>query len=372
MNALNFLHREFFGNTLENYLWFMMVIVMGILLRQWISGRINRILFRIFREHGRVAGLQKFIQLMSPPMELFVSLVLIYIAFSFLVFPDEWHLASENEVGLRMILSRFFKVLMSVSAFWLLLRGIDFTGTVMAIRAKKTESAADDQLVPFVREAVKVVVVVIGVFVLLGVAFQLDVVSLVAGLGIGGLAIALAAKETLENLLGSFTIFLDKPFVTGDSVKVGNVEGTVESVGFRSTRIRALDKMMVTVPNKKMVDAELINETNRSLRRASFTLLLSYETNENVMGVMLEEIRALLNAKQLIEPGTSTVRFREFRDNGLEIVISFFVMTPEMSIFLMVREEVNFAIITTIRKHNISFSTPLTNTMAVSLPESKK
>lgn len=371
MNSLNFLHHEFLGNTLENYLWFLVVLVFGLLLRIWISGRINRLLFRIFRQHGRVAGLQKFIQLMAAPMELFVSLIFVYIAFSFLVFPDEWHLVSETEIGLRMILSRLFKVAMAVSGFWLLLRGIDFTGTVMLIRARKTESAADDQLVSFVREAVKVIVVVIGIFVLLGVAFQLDVVSLVAGLGIGGLAIALAAKETLENLLGSFTIFLDKPFVTGDSVRVGNVEGNVESVGFRSTRIRALDKMMVIVPNKKMIDAELINETDRFLRRASFTLLLSYETHEKELEEMLEEIRALLTTRQLIQQGTSTVRFRDFRDNGLEIIITFFVMTPEMALYLEVREEVNFSIMAVIRRRNMSFSTPL-NTMAGSLTEHKK
>ena len=97
-------------------------------------------------------------------------------------------------------------------------------------------------------------------------------------------------KESLENLIGSFNIFLDKPFVTGDTVKVGDIEGKVENVGFRSTRIRALDKMIVTVPNKKMIDAELVNETDRLVRRSNFTFTLNFETTEEHVRKILDEI----------------------------------------------------------------------------------
>src|SRR6185369_10292037 len=125
-----------------------------------------------------------------------------------------------------------------------------------------------DQLVPFLREAIKIIIGVFSFFFILGAVFHINIASLIAGLGIGGLAFALAAKETLENLLGSFTIFLDKPFVVGDVVKVGSAEGTIENIGFRSTRIRTLEKTLLTVPNKKMVDAELDNLTERVVRRA--------------------------------------------------------------------------------------------------------
>src|SRR5205085_12023485 len=104
-----------------------------------------------------------------------------------------------------------------ISLCWIVLRATDFVALVMLNRAKRTETLSDDQMVTFVKEAVKVIIVVIAFFLILGMVFKLDVVSLLTGLGIGGLAIALAAKETLENLLGSFTIFLDKPFTTGDS-----------------------------------------------------------------------------------------------------------------------------------------------------------
>ncbi len=109
--------------------------------------------------------------------------------------------------------------------------------------------------------------VVLALFFVLGFIFKVNIVALVGGLGIGGLALALASKETVENLFGSFTIFFDKPFTVGDHVKVGNVEGFVEGIGLRSTRIRTLERSLLTIPNKKMIDAELENVTLRSMWR---------------------------------------------------------------------------------------------------------
>jgi MscS family membrane protein len=218
---------------------------------------------------------------------------------------------------------------------------------------------ADDQLVIFAKEAVKVIVALIALFILIGVAFELDVVSLITGLGIGGLAFALAAKESLENLLGSFTIFLDKPFVTGDTVRVGSIEGTVESVGFRSTRIRSTDKMMVTVPNKKMVDAELINDTDRVVRRSAFSLYLSHDTTERQMRGVIGEIRDILNSNPHIESKTPIVRFRFFLEKGLEIFIVYIVLTSDNNEFLGIQEDVNFSILKILKEHEVTLAQPL-------------
>src|SRR4051812_17878053 len=111
-----------------------------------------------------------------------------------------------------MLMFRFFEVAIIFSVTWITMRIVDFIGLVFIYRASLTESKLDDQLVPFARDAVKIILGAIAFLAILGVLFNLDVVSLVTGLGIGGLAFALAAKETLENLLGSFTIFIDKPF----------------------------------------------------------------------------------------------------------------------------------------------------------------
>ena len=112
-------------------------------------------------------------------------------------------------------------------------------------------------MIPFAIDIAKVLTIVLGVVMILGNVFEVNVTALVTGLGIGGVAFALASKESLENLLGSFTIFFDKPFTVGDIVTLGGVTGIVEKVGFRSTRIRTFDKSVVTVPNKNIISTEL-------------------------------------------------------------------------------------------------------------------
>jgi MscS family membrane protein len=124
----------------------------------------------------------------------------------------------------------------------------------------------------------KVIISIIGVLFILKAAFNQNIGSLLTGLSIVGAAMALAAKESLENLIASFIIFFDKPFFTGDTLKVNNVSGTVEKIGLRSTRIRTTEKTLVTVPNKQMVDSVVDNMSMRTQRRAEIKLVLSDKT----------------------------------------------------------------------------------------------
>lgn len=367
MNPLNFLAREIFGNTIESYLWFFGIIFAGLVLKKFVTRLISRAIYAIFRRYGKSVGADLFVKLMNRPFQLFIMILIVYLAFDRLAFPTEWHIVPQNQFGIRLVIFRLFEGAIIFSLIWILVRAIDFIGLVLLAHAGKTDSRADDQLVLFGKEAIKVVVAAIGFLIFIGVVFNLDIVSLVTGLGIGGLAFALAAKETLENLLGSFTLFLDKPFVVGDSVKVGNVEGKVESIGFRSTRIRALDRMIVIVPNKKMTDAELINETERVSRRSSFTLALSYSTTEEQLKAVVSEIRKLLADQSLIEP-SATVRFRNFGATAIEVLVVFYVMTPVMEDFLKLQEEINFSILNIIKSNGVDFATPSTTIQLNGLP----
>ncbi|MBK6444124.1 MAG: mechanosensitive ion channel family protein [Bacteroidetes bacterium] len=351
------LQHTFLNNTLADYLWFFGILFLGLLLKKFISKVLSRLLYRLFRRYGKHIGVEKFIALLSAPVGFLILVIIVYVACTRLSFPKEWNLDPENVFGLRFVLIQVFQGTMVLAVTWIATRVIEFIGLVMKSRAMHTESKLDDQLVPFVKEIAKVIVAGVGFLIMLAVTFDLDVLSLVAGLGIGGLAIALAAKETLENLLGSFTIFLDKPFVVGDHVKAGAVEGTIDSIGFRSTRIRALDKMLVTVPNKKMVDAELINETARTVRRAKFSLGLVYSTNESQLKSILKDIRQLLNAHSLLEPHP-IVRFEQFGNSSLDILVIYVVMTPVYEEYLKVKEEINFAILEIVRKHGSNFALP--------------
>ena len=150
-------------------------------------------------------------------------------------------------------------------------------------------------MVPFLRELTKILTIILGVFVVMGAVFNLNVATIVAGLGIGGLAIALAAQDTLQNLLGSFTIFADKPFVVGDLVNVAGYNAVVEKVGFRSTVVRTLDKTLVIIPNKKMIDSPLENQTLRNLRRVKFNVVVLYGNPPEKIKKISEEIKSFID-----------------------------------------------------------------------------
>lgn len=351
------LEQTLFGNTLENYLWFAGILFIGLVFKKLISKLFSVLLYRVFRKQSYVVGIDHLIALVSPPFQLLIMVIIVYLACNRLSFPHEWQLASGETFGLRFVLDRLFRGMLVVSIFWLILRMVDFFGLVLMARASRTESKADDQLVPFLKEGIKVILAGVGLLILLASVFELDVVSLVTGLGIGGLAIALAAKETLENLFGSFTIFLDKPFKIGDQVKVGSVEGFVESIGFRSTRIRALDRMLVTLPNRMMVEAELINETERVFRRSRMTVGLRYDTPPENIQRFLEDIRSFLAEHPQVEP-VPIVRFRQFGESSLEILISVILRAPEFEFFMEVQEGVNFKILELARKNACEFAFP--------------
>ena len=356
MSDFTFLQAQFLDNTVETFLWFAGILCAGLLMKRWIATQLLRLFYLVFKRYFRLAGPQMLLFLLRSPVELLLLVLTVYIACTRLTFPESWNLVSIHQFGLRMVLSRIFESGIVVSFFYFLLRFMDFLSVLLMERAKLTASKADDQLVPFFRDGIKVMLVLFGLFILLAVAFRLDVVGLVAGLGIGGLAIALAAKETLENLLGSFTIFLDKPFVTGDFVRIGAVEGNVESVGFRSTRIRALDKMLVTVPNKRMIEAELINETDRLLRRSASSILLNFDTSEDQLRKIINGIRTIITDNPMIEHGSGNVRFRSFNQVGFEVFVVYLVLTPDMQAFLAVQEEINFKIMHLIKESGATLS----------------
>ena len=193
----------------------------------------------------------------------------------------------------------------------------------------------------------------------MGNVFGVNVTALATGLGIGGIALAMASKESLENLLGSFTIFFDRPFTVGDTVTVGSVTGRVEKVGFRSTRIRTFDKSLVTVPNKKMIDAELDNLGLRSVRRVKFNVGLTYETSTNQIKAIVTDIQAMINLHEKTNQ-EGRVRFQEFGASSLDIMIMYFVDSPKWEDLINVKEDINYKIMEIVKKHNSDFAFPST------------
>ena len=355
----NFLLKEFLGNSMQDYAWFIGAILLGLIFKKLISKYLSHLLFKIVKNKNSDVGADKFNELLTKPISLCIMLSIIYLGSSHIQYPPEWNLVSDNKMGIKMLISKGFSLIFVYSIFWILLKMIDFIGLILMKKAELTENKMDDQLIPFIIEIGKIFVYIFGIFIIMGSVFNINITALATGLGIGGLALAMASKESLENLLGSFTIFFDRPFTVGDVVIVGSVTGTVEKVGFRSTRIRTFDKSLVTVPNKKMIDAELDNLGLRSVRRVKFNVGLTYETSSNQIKAIVTDIQEMINLhKKTNQEGR--VRFQEFGSSSLDIMVMYFVDSPRWEDLIDVKEDVNYRIMEIVKKHKSDFAFPST------------
>lgn len=355
----DFLTQIYFGNTIQQYLWFAGILLFGFVFLRFISKVLSRLLFKLFKKFASEVKGEKFVELLLKPIELLLTVSIIYVAINHLSYPLQEIVFNRKNTAILYIdiIDKLFVLFAIISLNWIVLRIIDFVALVLAFKASLTESKSDDQLVPFIRELLKILAIIVGAFVVMGMVFEINVLTLITGLGIGGIAVALAAKDSLENLFGSFTIFLDKPFVVGDLVKVDGIEGTIEKVGFRSTQIRSMDKSIITVPNKKMIDSALENLTLRNFRRVKFTLALTYETTPKQIKLITDDINKLINNHPNIKEESIAI-FEEFGDYSLNLMVLYFIEMMDYYPYLQIKEDINYQITNIIYKHGSSFAYP--------------
>lgn len=372
----SFFEEIFWGNTIKQYVLFGVIILLGLIFKRIISRLLSRLTFKLFKKFADEVNSETFIALLLKPIEFFISMVTLYTAINQLKHPLDVTLVNyKKEINkvkvneaftIGEFVDKIFLFLILLSIFWIVLRIIDFVTHVLLVRAAKTKNKADDQLVPFIKELLKFVIIFIGFFVMLGYVFEVNAVSLITGLGIGGIAIAMAAKESLENLLGSFLIFLDKPFTVGDVVKVDGIEGTIERVGFRSTVLRSADKTTYVIPNRAMIDGVLENLTMRNARRVKFDIGLVYETSNEVLKKIIADINTFLNEN----PATTdaVVALDSFGDSALNIQIIYLVPMKKEFDLARIKEAVNFAIIEIVQQNGSDFAYPTQRSIGESTP----
>ncbi|MCT4660725.1 MAG: mechanosensitive ion channel family protein [Tissierellales bacterium] len=215
-------------------------------------------------------------------------------------------------------------------------------------------------LEPFVVKILRFIVIVIASSAIAEL-FGYSMDTIIAGLGIGGVAIALAAQDTLSNLLGGIIILLDKPFDIDDWINCNGIEGIVEDISFRSTRIRTFEKELIYVPNAIMSKEAIINYSKRGIRRARFKIGLTYSTSSSQMKNCIEKIEEYLNTVNEIDRDTILVKFEGFNDSSLDILIMYFAKTSEYQKYMEVREEINLAIMDIVEKESLSMAFPSTS-----------
>jgi MscS family membrane protein len=225
-------------------------------------------------------------------------------------------------VRMDKYVSLVVKVLLAFNVVRLAYIGMDAVGSVLQDYTAKTPSTLDDHLAPLAVKSAKVFIVILGILIALQ-NFGVNVMSLLAGLGLGGLALALAAQDAAANLIGSVMIILDRPFSIGDAIKVADIEGTVESIGFRSTRVRTGYNSLITVPNSMMAKEKIDNMGLRPYRRVRQVLGLHYDTAPELIEHFCARVRYIIAQEPTTMKETIQVNFNQFADSTLNVLVIF-------------------------------------------------
>ncbi|MCD8504524.1 MAG: mechanosensitive ion channel family protein [Burkholderiaceae bacterium] len=202
------------------------------------------------------------------------------------------------------------------------------------------------------------VVIILAAILVLADLLEIPYQGVIAGLGIGGLAVALAAQSTLQNFISGITLYFDKPIAIGDYCRFGNREGTVEFIGMRSTRIRTLDRTLVTVPNSEFSNLQIENYAKRDRIFLNTTIQVRYETTPDQMRYLLAEIRKLLIAHPKVAPDPLRVRFKGFGEHSLDISIFAYVLTDNRSEFLAIQEDLFLRMMEIVDQAGAQFAFP--------------
>ncbi len=306
------------GFILETWQWLGLgiLIILGLIvdrivtyvLESWIGPRVERAVGGSVASLGR--GLRPFGLL---AMSFFWSVGILWLGL-----PD----------GPLVVLHIAIEFLAISALIWAAFRAVDVIGDVFEQRASRTENKLDDLLVPMVKRSVKILIVAFGL-VFLADNLDVSITSLLAGVGLGGIAFALAAQDVVKNLFGALTILLDRPFDVGDWIVIGSTEGVVEQVNFRSTRIRTFYNSMITLPNANLISAAVDNYGRREYRRWSTRLSIAYETPPEKIEAFCEGIRELIRLRDDTRKDGFYVYLNSFGDSALEIMLYMFFDVPD-------------------------------------------
>jgi MscS family membrane protein len=344
----------FLENSAIDFVLFGFILILGLLLRRLFSNTFSRLVLRFFPQE--YITLQDCILLMRNPFEWLTFWIFLYFAAQNIHIPAAWHWVSIENFGIRFLLSKSFETILILNVSWLIIRLVKVGIFVAQEKWKGVDQKSKQQFIPFLNDLALVFIIAGAGFVILGRIFEVDVVALITGLGIGGLALALAARETLENLFASFTIFLDLPFVVGDNIQVGTISGDIEKIGFRSTRLRGADGNVIVIPNRLLTSQSLENMSEREFRRAKFNLTCALNTSPEQMKQAIERITARINQEKLCRKKEAKVVFEGFGPYSLDISVMFFVETKDLSVFQSTKQEINMGILEILHDQKITLA----------------
>lgn len=341
-----------FSNPIKKYVIVVATILLVLVLKPYLSRLIAGFLYRIVRRFSAGVDKPSFVNLVKGPIETFLLVFISATSIEKLHFPEELDF-DIYEISSKTIVRAIAIIVIIAGFIWLLLRIIDFIALILQRKANEAGDLRDNQLVVFFRDFMKVILGIIGIMMILSMAFGWQINSLLGSLGIAGAALALAAKESIENLIASFIIFFDKPFTAGDVLNVNNISGTVEKIGLRSTRIRTDQKTYVTVPNKQMVDSVVDNLTLRTQRKAEIRLQLSLSTPSANIDRFVEAVRLILKKERIQNSGAF---LNDITATAFLVNVDYFTSPVSQAEFNDIKQQVNLEILRLLERLSIEIA----------------
>ncbi|MBV1875187.1 MAG: mechanosensitive ion channel family protein, partial [Cycloclasticus sp.] len=302
---------------------------------------------RNFRGKTRTPAFKETPEDMLRPLAMLVMAAIWWAGLNLLALPDQ----------AMIILLVAVKILAGFAGVWGAYRLVDLVTLYLRYQASKTDNKVDDVLVPLIRKTLKVFVTVIGI-TFIASNLNLNVSSLLASLGLGGLAFALAAKDVVQNLFGSITVILDQTFHNGDWIVVNDIEGSVEEVGLRSTKIRTFYDSLITLPNAIFITAKVDNMGQRRYRRLKCNVALTYDTHPDKIEAFCEGVRELIRLHPYMRKDYFHVYLNSLGASSLDVLIYVFWETPDWSTELRERQRFLLDILRLAKAQQIDMAFP--------------
>ncbi|HVU23619.1 MAG TPA: mechanosensitive ion channel family protein [Opitutus sp.] len=333
------------GNSPLRYAISAIFVIVAFLLRRIVSRVVFGVLRRLARQTETMLD-DKLFDALERPTSVLVMVAGLVAALQVL------KLSATSDDALRYGSTIAF----SLVIFWALLRALD---TVLdhAHEMAKQRQMNVAAFMPWIKKTLIAIFVIFGVLLVVQ-SLGYDVKALLAGLGIGGLAFALAAQDTLANLFGSVVVAIDQPFKLGEFVKIGSFLGGVEDIGLRSTKLRALDKSLVTIPNKTVAAENITNLSRFIQRRAEQIVSLTYNTPREQMAAVVEDFRKIVLSDDYVDPDSVLIYFRDFAASSLDIWIVYVTKDGDFKKHMATRQRFNLEFMRVVEARGLSFAFP--------------
>ncbi|SNS80652.1 MscS family membrane protein [Ekhidna lutea] len=350
--------KKTFGLYTYQYITIFILALISALVYRFFAFFTERIFSRIVKKFGYEGeASEKYLWQIARPTS-----VLIIVGLLLLFTP-----ALQLPVTYSKYVNIILRVMMPLFGTIILYRLVNIISVFLMRMAQTTESTLDDQLVPLLRKTLKTFVIIIGTLLILD-NLDVPILPLLTGLSIGGLAFALAAQDTIKNFFGSVMIFVDKPFQVGDWITANDVDGTVEEVGFRSSRVRTFRNSVIYVPNGRLADNTIDNHGLRKYRRFYTQISITYDTPPEMIDVFVKGLRKIVEDHPKTWKDNYHVYFNEMSSSSLNIMFYIFFNVPSWGEELQARHEILMSIVRLGKELGVNFAFPTQTLHIENLP----